>query len=414
MNFLFFSSHVAALIFIVSFSSLEGGYHEDKIDYLPGYDLMNDEINFSGYTPTVGGEKLFYWFHGSHDYDKKSTILWTNGGPGASSLWGFFLENGPYCISSDGSTLLKRKNSWCENFNYLIFEHPLGVTLSFSEDQYLPNNVEEGISHLYKAFLEFLGKHPEIANNPIILAGQSYAGTYLPIFANLIVEGNKKGDCNVSISKIVLLSPWIDPELQMSYDTSYAVTHGFISQEQKDELDVRLDKENLDKLNDEISRISQLNLANISQPSQLSFDPVLKYINNKEVRKAIHADVNGPLVLQGISSKIEKKYESTVNRSYLYLMQKLLDETDISFLIVSGLNDAKDTNFFGVEASLNKLKGYKAESFFKSIQIPWEEGKSEVLGFIKGGKYLKYLKVLNAGHNVACEQPLIINVIAEK
>ena len=39
---------------------------------------------------------LFYWFAGDEDYAKKPTILWSNGGPGSSSLWGFFIENGPY------------------------------------------------------------------------------------------------------------------------------------------------------------------------------------------------------------------------------------------------------------------------------------------------------------------------------
>ena len=67
-----------------------------------------DGVQFAGYASVRGetgsngadatDESLFYWFVGTDDYAKRPTILWTNGGPGSSSFWGFFLENGPYVI----------------------------------------------------------------------------------------------------------------------------------------------------------------------------------------------------------------------------------------------------------------------------------------------------------------------------
>ena len=45
---------------------------------------------------------LYYWFVAAPDATRTTpTILWTNGGPGATSFWGFFTENGPYVVRRD-------------------------------------------------------------------------------------------------------------------------------------------------------------------------------------------------------------------------------------------------------------------------------------------------------------------------
>ena len=43
---------------------------------------------------------LFYWLFMNNDASKP-LIIWLNGGPGASSLMGLFLENGPLIIKRD-------------------------------------------------------------------------------------------------------------------------------------------------------------------------------------------------------------------------------------------------------------------------------------------------------------------------
>ena len=45
---------------------------------------------------------MFYWFFRHRDPDVP-LLLWLNGGPGASSMFGLFLENGPLRITKTGS-----------------------------------------------------------------------------------------------------------------------------------------------------------------------------------------------------------------------------------------------------------------------------------------------------------------------
>lgn len=392
----------------------------DRITELPEIGTLND-VQFAGYAsvappgkPTGDQEELFYWFAGSKQYAEQPTILWSNGGPGSSSLWGLFLENGPFCFKEGKgkkAELQLNPLGWNHLANYLIFEHPLGVTLSFHDDENtLPQNVAQGIDQLYRALQNFMARHPEIAENPIVLAGESYAGTYLPLLAQAIVEGNKQdGNIPLRLETVVLLDAWVDPMVQMEQDTAYAHAHGLITLAQKRQLDEKY-LHNLPQINQAIQNICGLYMANTAQTADPPFQPVLDYINRADVRKAIHVKNKTP-VTSSWSAAIGNNYAFGVNDSYAGLVQDLL-ETGLQFIVVSGLNDAKDCNFLGTEAWLNRLEGAAAQAFRQANTVQWKnEAGGNVLGFLQDGGTLSWVKVLNAGHLAARDQPKLIELI---
>jgi vitellogenic carboxypeptidase-like protein len=410
---------------------------DDRVLTLPGLTTPDNRVagvQFAGYASIYGAgerqasepdEGLFYWFVGDDDYAKRPTVLWTNGGPGSSSFWGFFLENGPYDIESAvGAYPVVRPsaNGWNQFANYMIFEHPLSVTLSFAEDEKdIPKSVEEGTAQYYRALQNFLAKHPEIAENPIILAGESYAGTYLPLLAQAILEGNKKSkNISIDLRSMVLLDAWVSPEVQMRQDTNYALAHGLISATQKAELDKEYrdlnpkpGKKGLGEINGAIAAIAGVYMANIAEQSDPPFDPVLLYLNRDDVRDAIHAK-KGVALTDTWSPQISKNYEKQVNDSYAHVVQRLLNRYGLQTLVISGLNDAKDCNFLGTGAWLAKLRGKPARRFQAAKTTQWKDPVvGRVLGYEQNGGELRWLKVLDAGHLAVRDQPLIIDYILE-
>jgi vitellogenic carboxypeptidase-like protein len=396
----------------------------DRVKSLPGL-KGSAGTQFAGYAsvygafnpPPDGGddEELFYWFVGAKDYARRPTILWTNGGPGATSFWGFFLENGPFEVDDKG-TVTPRADGWNNYANYMIFEHPLSVGLSFANDpEALPKDVKAGCRQLYQALLNFMAKHPEIAANPLILAGESYAGTYLPLLSEAILAGNAFPASKLDLRGTVLLDAWVNPAVQMAADTTYAFNHGMISAHEKKALDETYTGANLSNINDAIQQICGLYMTNIAQLADPSTDAMEAYLNRRDVREAIHARQDTPFVM--FSETISELYAGCVNDSFAGTVQELLGKK-LPILVISGLNDAKDCNFLGTDAWLNLLEGSAALKFKLAPTSRWEisdsSSQSQVLGYIQDGGLLCWVKVLNAGHMAAMDQPRIIQLIMDK
>lgn len=402
---------------------------DDRVTHLPGIGRLSD-TQFAGYAaieqppksgngykapkaPQSPDPALFYWFAGPEDYTRHPVILWSNGGPGSSSLWGFFIENGPYVFAeqADGQfAIATNPDGWNRRANYLVFEHPLGVTLSFHDDAAtLPQNVEEGIVQLYQALLGFYARHPELLGNPLVLAGESYAGTYLPLLARAIRDGNgRDGNPVLDLRTVVLADAWVDPMVQMATDTTYALNHGLITPGQKAWLDEKY-RHNYPQINQAIQQLCGLYMANIAQSADPPFQPVLDYINRPDVRAAIHVGSAVP-VTASWSEAIANLYAFGVNDSYAATVQQLLED-GLQFIVVSGLNDAKDCNFLGTGAWLDRLEGDVAQRFHHAQTELWKNPAGDVLGYVQDGGGLSWIKVLNAGHLAVRDQPRLIDLL---
>jgi vitellogenic carboxypeptidase-like protein len=416
-------------------SAPAGATNSDRVTSLPGLGAVNT-TQFAGYAsvrpapcsnllcsdPRDAG--LFYWYVATrHESPSTPTVLWTNGGPGSSSFWGFFTENGPYSVSKNGQ-LHPRPMAWNDTANYLMFEHPLGVGLSFAPDSQLPGNLQQGINQWYQALVHFLDRHPDIAARPIILAGESYAGTYEPLMAKAILDGNARaGRPVVRLGGVVITSGWVDPVVQQSMDTTYAATHGLITNQDKVRLDQLFAQCQLAvaaqtpssaaandvcaKIKSGIEQVSGRYLLNIAATGDPPTDPMKAYLNRADVRKAIHAKSSGHFTLY--SEAIYTRYATGEEDSYRSVVQEVLDR-GVPVMVVSGLNDATDVNFLGTAAWLNLLQGDRAASFRAAPTRQWKE-HGQVLGYLQQGGGLTWVQALNGGHLVVLDQPHLIDLV---
>ncbi len=319
--------------------------------------------------------------------------------------------------------------AWSDTAGYMIFDQPLSVGLSFAEDDaQVPKNVQEGTSQLYQALVHFMAKHPEIRRQPLILAGESYGGTYVPLLAKAILDGNasRPESERIQLGGAILVSAWVSPGIQQGMDTTYAFTHGLITAADKEELDkvctecqiaiaaeTPSSKRAYDvcgQLKSTIEKISGRYLYNLAQTGDPDTGPVTAYLSRADVRAAIHAKPEGEFTFY--SERIGTNYEIGGQDSYAWTVEEIL-AAGVKVMVISGLNDAADVNFLGAGAWLHALNGDAAAAFKAAPTAQWKPAQ-EVLGYIQDGGALSWVKVLNAGHITVMDQPLLIDLIREK
>jgi vitellogenic carboxypeptidase-like protein len=121
------------------------------------------------------------------------TLLWLQGGPGSSSLFGLFYEIGPFFVTSD-LNLTSNPNSWNNEHGLLFLDNPINTGFSFSSgDDGYARSSDDYSSTLYEAIRQFYILFPDLQSNPFIITGESYAGKYVPAMALRIAQKNSAG-----------------------------------------------------------------------------------------------------------------------------------------------------------------------------------------------------------------------------
>ena len=198
--------------------------NSDQIKALPGFDGEPNFKQYSGYLNGGKDIKLFYWFVESQvNPSNDPVLLWLNGGPGESSLWGMFLENGPFRVASDGKTLTSDPNSWNALANVLYLESPVGVGYSYytGNDTYRSDDNSTALMNRL-ALQEFFNKFPKFKTNSFYIAGESYGGHYVPMLALELLKNSP----DVNLKGLAIGNGWVDSKLQESSSFEYAYYHG--------------------------------------------------------------------------------------------------------------------------------------------------------------------------------------------
>lgn len=212
----------------------------DQLHDLPGLNLTSlpqgrlPFRQYAGYLHSINSSHLYYWFFEALQSNDTPTstrplVIWLNGGPGVSSLTGALLETGPLAMQADG-TLALNPYAWNGHANLLFIDTPIGVGFSTSglNTSSITTNDQQTAELNYAALSSFYGKFPHLQDNALFLAGQSYAGVYLPTLAMLILERrfppNLKG--------ISLGNPLLDHRYVVHSPIQLAHDHGLINQSQ--------------------------------------------------------------------------------------------------------------------------------------------------------------------------------------
>ncbi|XP_060528554.1 venom serine carboxypeptidase-like [Cylas formicarius] len=178
----------------------------------------------------------FFWFFPSeNDYKNDPVVLWLQGGPGASSLFALFNENGPFIIGEDLNVTI-RDVYWSQSHSVLYIDNPVGTGFSFNDEGgYAQNETKVG-SDLYSSVTQFFTLFPELQANEFYISGESYAGKYVPALAYTIHKNNPTADLKINLNGLLIGNGWTDPYNQLDYG-EFLYQVGLYDESQKEVLD---------------------------------------------------------------------------------------------------------------------------------------------------------------------------------
>ncbi|CAJ2678472.1 unnamed protein product [Trifolium pratense] len=217
-------------------SSSDNG--SDLVTNLPGQPHV-DFKHYAGYVTVneTNGRELFYWFYEAMTKpEEKPLVLWLNGGPGCSSVgYGATQEIGPFLVdnNNDGQGLKFNNFSWNKEANMLFLESPVGVGFSYSNTtsdyEQLGDDLtaNDAYNFLHNWFLKF----PSYRTKTFYIAGESYAGKYVPELAELIHDSNKDPSLYIDLKGILLGNPETSDAEDWMGLVDYAWSHAVISDE---------------------------------------------------------------------------------------------------------------------------------------------------------------------------------------
>ncbi|KAI1382837.1 serine carboxypeptidase [Hypoxylon trugodes] len=222
----------------------------------------------------------FFWFFEARNNPESAPLsIWLNGGPGSSSLYGLFTENGPCYVNSDSNSTTLSQWAWNTDVNILFLDQPTQVGFSYDVLQNITQDLVTGdvvklnasdpvpeqnttlligtypsqnrsqtakgtrnaaiaLWHFAQTwFQEFPGYHPN--DSRISIATESYGGRYGPEFAAFFEEQNQKIENGtwedegesyiINLDTLILINSCIDRQIQwpayphIAYNNTYGI-----------------------------------------------------------------------------------------------------------------------------------------------------------------------------------------------
>lgn len=355
---------------------------------------------------------LFVWFFKSQtSFAGDPMVLWLQGGPGATSLYGLFEEHGPFIVDKTSSRLLPRKYTWIRNLNVLYIDNPVGTGFSFTQDGYAQNETAVG-NDIYTALVQFFKLFPELQKNEFFVTGESYAGKYVPAVSYTIHTRNLNSLMKINLKGLAIGNGLCDPVHMLKY-SDYLYQLGLIDYKLQDILHK---EENLGRMyiqNNEWMK-AYFTFEDIfsifhnqtgfsynynylySQGEELGGDFVA-YVQQPQVREAIHV---GNSVFHG-SDLVEGHLRKDFMQSVKPWVEQLLEHYRV--LIYNGQLDIIVAYPLTV-SFLQQLQWSGTEEYRAAPRFPWHVGK-DIAGYVKTAGNLTELLVRNAGHLVPADQP---------
>ncbi|KAI7857458.1 Alpha/Beta hydrolase protein [Circinella umbellata] len=400
----------------------------------------------SGYLDVEQDKHFFFWFFESRNKPETDPlVLWLNGGPGCSSLTGLFMELGPCTVNDAGDDTYINDYSWNNNASVIFLDQPLNVGYSYGNGG--ASNTVAAAKDVY-AFLQlFFKEFSEYSALDFHIAGESYAGHYIPAIGGELNRNNKGSFAsaqiqeyastlsNINLKSLLIGNGLTDPLIQYKYYAKMACENSYgpvLSQSTCDAMERQYPAcatliENCYKSQSVwqcLPAAMKCNKDQIQPYQQTGLNPydvrekckggdlcyeilgsVQKYLNREEVKDAVGAQIRE---YESCNMQINFRFNMAGDwmRPYVNELPPLLED-GIRVLIYAGDADYI-CNWMGNKAWTVELPWSGGKEFADAEDTEWI---SKITGE-KAGELRKtddgqfaFLRVFGAGHMVPYDQP---------
>ncbi|CAG9790103.1 unnamed protein product [Diatraea saccharalis] len=353
----------------------------------------------------------FFWYFPAIDGNKTAPLLvWLQGGPGASSLFGLFEENGPIRMEEIGAYFDRRQCTWAANHHVLYIDNPVGTGFSFTNNGYCTNQTQVG-EELYSFVTQFLKLFSELQKNEFFITGESYGGKYVPALAYKIHKMNPTAEIKVNLKGIAIGNGFSDPEHQLVY-SKYLYQIGLLDWNQAEtvakyenktikHIQKKQWKEASEMFGDLVAsyaNFSGLNMVYNYLHTKPYYDSDWPYLRVAIVRKAIHV---GKVPFNSLSKDVYQHLFEDMPKSVAPWISELLDHYRV--LTYNGQLDT----VVAYPLTVNFLRNlnFTASKEYKTAERHQWYVNGTLAGYVKQAGNLIEVMVRNAGHMVPMDQP---------
>jgi len=417
---------------------------DTAVDWGDSWDGPQQHTGFLSFDGVERGDGLvpsintFFWYLPSLNNDPDAPLLvWLQGGPGGSSLYGMFEEIGPMGIDAN-MTIYPRdpKFNWNQKYSLLFLDNPCGVGFSWSHDECFVEDEETVGNDLADALGKFYELFPDLHENDLFVTGESYAGKYVPAFGYTLFSRNQKGQGEkVNLKGISIGDGAMSPHDQFfgygdllfnvaMCDSREREVFNAYESRMRTALDagdtVSAFEEFDEMLNGDFMTVptyyqnvtGTTNYFNFEQGDCGSCVPEYygDWLDLPEIREKIHV---GDLPYASFNETVEVYLKADWMRGVVDMLVPLMESDDVKVLVYSGQNDII-LGPPGTENFLDSLEWKGADSYATTDKEIWtidsdsEQSKNDpIAGYVKRveGYGFTYAVVRGAGHMVPGDQP---------
>ncbi|KAL8558529.1 hypothetical protein ACOMHN_038853 [Nucella lapillus] len=202
-----------------------------QVTSLPGWSGKS----YSGFitvNDTYQSNMFFWFFPAQKNAATAPVLMWLQGGPGGSSLFGLFVEQGPFLINKD-TKLVPRNITWNGKYSMLYVDNPVGTGYSFTKDGGYARNEVDVARDLYSFLEQFFQIYKEFQPNAFYVTGESYAGKYVPAISYKIhVENQGSPKVRINFKGMAIGNGLCDPVTMVPKYADFMFNLGLLDEPQ--------------------------------------------------------------------------------------------------------------------------------------------------------------------------------------